>query len=86
MGVRHGGRKKGTPNRTTLSVRQVYEEAFELLGGVKAMVEWAKENQTEFYKLHAKLMPIKTEVTGADGQPIQVITGVPIAPLNGNGH
>jgi hypothetical protein len=30
---------------------------FEELGGVDNLVEWAKYNQTEFYKILARLMP-----------------------------
>ena len=32
-------------------------DAFEELGGVDNLVEWAKCNQTEFYKMLAWLMP-----------------------------
>ena len=87
-GRKTGGRQKGGLNKNTLSIRQVYEDTFENLGGVEAMTEWAKENLTEFYKLHAKLIPVKTELTGPDGQPIQVVTSVPQSkpPTPSNGH
>ena len=75
-GVRLGGRQKGTPNKSTASVRAAFEEAFEKLGGADALVEWAEKEPTEFYKLYAKLIPVKTEVSGIDGSPIQVITSV----------
>lgn len=56
-GERRGGRKKGTPNKLTQSVKQVFEEAFEDMGGAKALVSWGKLNQTDFYKLYARLIP-----------------------------
>lgn len=56
-GERRGGRQKGTPNKLTKAAREVYEEAFEKLGGVPALVTWGKENPTEFYKIHARLIP-----------------------------
>lgn len=56
-GKKTGGRKKGSLNKTTVSVKQVFEEAFDGLGGTKALVKWAKAEPTEFYKLYSKLIP-----------------------------
>jgi hypothetical protein len=47
---------------------------FNGLGGTSAMKEWAKANQTEFYRMYAKLLPL--QVTGENGGPLQVITEV----------
>lgn len=63
------GRPKGVPNKSTAAVKGALTEAFEKLGGVEALVAWGTGNPTDFYKLWAKMMP--TEVTGADGGPIQ---------------
>jgi hypothetical protein len=57
------GRPKGVKNKTTLAMKEaiscVYndlqEDTGEEHGHFKA---WAKENQTEFYKIAAKLIPI----------------------------
>ena len=43
--------------------------AFDDKGGLDAFVAWAKVNETEFYKLWAKLLPV--QVTGRDHGPIQ---------------
>lgn len=67
-GVKTGGRKKGTPNKLSLSVKESVMQTFVALGGDKGMADWAKDNQTEFYKIFAKLLP--TEVTGPDGGDI----------------
>lgn len=64
-GERRGGRKKGTPNKVTASVKGALNDAFGQIGGVPSLVAWGKENQGEFYKLWSKLVP--TEVTGPDG-------------------
>ena len=55
-----GGRKKGVPNKVTTSMRQVWLDAFDRLGGVDALVRWGSkpENETEFYKLSSKLIPL----------------------------
>ena len=56
-----GGRQKGTPNKSTAVAKQALELAFDGIGGVPALIKWAKENQTEFYKLFAKLLPLQVE-------------------------
>ncbi len=67
-GKKTGGRRPGSPNRITLSVKQALIEAFEKRGGVKSLLEWADTEPTEFYKLWAKMLP--TEISGTDGKPI----------------
>jgi hypothetical protein len=64
------GRKKGAVNKTTASVKAALCEAFDKRGGVPALLNWAKDEPTEFYKLWAKMLP--TEVTGPDGTPVPV--------------
>jgi len=41
---------------------------FTRLGGTAAMAEWARRNQTEFYRLYARLIPTEstTEITQRD--------------------
>lgn len=64
-GERRGGRQKGTPNKTTIEVKEALIAAFDEMGGVKSLVKWGYENQTEFYKLWAKVMPTQLTVSGA---------------------
>lgn len=73
-----GGRQAGTPNKITRTVRQRFEETFEKLqNDDKAKLDtWAKANQTEFYKLAAKLIPVDMAVQGAI--TLNVVTGVPV--------
>lgn len=65
---RYGGRQKGTPNKTTASVKAALVAAFDELGGTGNLVAWAKENPTEFFKLWAKLLPTEVKLDG----PVQV--------------
>lgn len=65
-----GGRKKGTPNKITLSIKQAVIDTFGKLGAVAHMTNWAKLQPSEFYRLAARLIP--TEVTGAAGGPVQL--------------
>lgn len=58
-GERRGGRKAGTPNKLTKSVKEAFEQAFNAMQeepGVK-LGDWGKTNPTEFYKLAARLIP-----------------------------
>jgi hypothetical protein len=53
----------GKPVRKELNRRRVvsaFMDAFELMGGTDALIDWAtrsNDNQTNFYKLYARLMP-----------------------------
>lgn len=70
------GRPKGVPNKVSTSMKQAIADAFEQLGGTNRMVQWAMEDPkhlTEFYKLAARLIPVETNVSGANGGPIQTV-------------
>lgn len=56
-GERRGGRKKGTPNKATASVKEALTAAFDGMGGAGQLQTWATANPTEFYKLWAKMLP-----------------------------
>lgn len=70
-GRKTGGRRKGTPNKTTASVKAAFEEAFDRMGGVDALVSWAASDPGEFFKLYSKLLPIQLRAdlnhNGLDG-------------------
>jgi hypothetical protein len=63
------GRPKGVPNKTTQAVKDLITQAFEEKGGLEAFVAWARKNETEFYKIWSKLLPV--QLTGRDQGPIQ---------------
>ena len=50
------GRPVGSKNKFT-TLKAAFIDAFEEIGGVDNLVEWARCNQTEFYKMLARLMP-----------------------------
>lgn len=72
-GERRGGRQKGTPNKTTVAVKEALEAAFQGIGGVPRLQAWAEKEPGEFYKLWVKTLPqqIKNEHTGPGGGPIE---------------
>jgi hypothetical protein len=71
-GVKTGGRGKGTPNKTTKMVKEVFATVFdEIQEDKKANLKsWAKENPTEFYKLASKLIPV--QVGGDPENPLNL--------------
>ncbi len=75
-GNNHGkGRKAGSKNRLTNDVRQVFHKVYDEMGaderdektgepltGHQAMLKWAQENKTEFYRLYGKMIPATAEL------------------------
>lgn len=89
---RIGGRSKGTPNKTTKSVKEAIEIAAEGLGGAQRLIDWAKEdpsNERIFWgTIYPKLLPL--QVTGENGGAMRFEVVAPwltenIAKRNG-GH
>lgn len=69
-GEHRGGRQKGTPNKTTATMKQAIAAVYEKLQRDHARKEktaddhghfakWAQEHPTEFYKIAAKLLPLQ---------------------------
>jgi hypothetical protein len=56
-GRKTGGRKKGTPNKTTADVREALLFAFDGIGGVPKLIEWGARHPGDFYRLWARLAP-----------------------------
>lgn len=62
QGQKTGGRVAGTPNKTTVAVKDAMEHVYATLQKDSGkthghFTEWAEGNPTEFYKLYAKLLP-----------------------------
>lgn len=68
---RIGGRAKGSRNHISQSAKEAFQKAFDGLGGAEALCEWAKTNQTDFYKLYSKLIPV--DVTSGEEKIIPQI-------------
>lgn len=64
------GRPAGAKNKFPVAAKEAFSIAFEGLGGVPALIEWGKKNQTDYYRLFSKLIPAETQLTGKDGGPL----------------
>lgn len=73
-GKKTGGRVKGTQNKVTTAFKEAVLEAFHQMGGAAALLTWGRDNQTEFYKIAARLIPVESAVkmTDGNGGPVQV--------------
>jgi|TARA_R110002051_G_scaffold29756_2_gene69212 hypothetical protein len=56
-GKKYGGRKKGTPNRTTGDMKAAILEAFERAGGADYLTMLAADEPRTFVTLLAKILP-----------------------------
>lgn len=66
-----GGRKKGTPNKTTALLKDAILEAAQKAGDKGGMVGYlekqAHDNPPAFMSLLGKVLPMQVEGTGDDG-------------------
>jgi hypothetical protein len=69
--LKTGGRRPGSVNKITRSFREALHRAFENIGGVEALTEWAKANPGEFFKICARLIPV--EICAPNGSGITVV-------------
>ena len=77
-----GGRKKGVPNKLTLSIKQAIEEAFNGVGGAAYLMEQAQQNPQAFLTLLGKIIPaqVQADVT-SNGKSIADMQAAVIAAL-----
>ena len=73
------GRPLGSKNRLGQEAKYALALAFEGIGGVPALIEWAKDNREAFYRLYSKLIPVELNGTGDGGRIEIVITSADAA-------
>jgi hypothetical protein len=66
-------------DRETVSV--ALHSAFELVGGVPSLINWAATNPKDFYALWSRLLPSNTE-TPVGGTTINFVSPIPQNPLD----
>ena len=72
------GRKKGSPNKITSSVKDMILQALSEAGGVEYLKEQAVKNPTAFMTLLGKILPM--QIAGEDQGPIQISWADHISP------
>ena len=79
---RTGGRKAGTPNKLTRTIKEAIEAAFDEVGGPKYLARMANEQPAAFMTLLGKVLPTQVDAK-VDMQPGYVFK---IETVEGNGE
>ena len=74
------GRQKGSQNKFTADMKQVFLNVFERLGGEEWLWEFANNDPKTFVMILAKLLPNNVNLGDANGEPITIT----IRGYNGN--
>lgn len=69
-----GGSRKGKPNKFTADVKAMIVDALNMAGGVNYLRVQAHDNPAAFLSLVGKVLPL--QVSGTDGGPIIIVTGI----------
>jgi hypothetical protein len=69
--MRKGGRKKGTPNKITSSLREMIQTALSEEGGVSYLRRIARDEPVAFCGLLGRILPLQVE---ASKEPLVIIT------------
>ena len=72
-GQKTGGRQVGTPNKVTTVFKDAVRTVYEDIGGHTAFAAWAKKNQTDFYKIAARLIPTETASNSDDNITVEIV-------------
>ncbi len=65
-GERRGGRKKGTPNHTTTTLKDMILAALAEVGGQAYLAEQASKNANAFMTLVGRVLPLQVKEGGAE--------------------
>jgi hypothetical protein len=74
QGVKTGGRKAGTPNKTSAELKAAILRALDAAGGDEYLIKVAQDDPRTFCTLVGKILP--TAHTGEDGGPVKVAKAV----------
>ena len=67
-----GGRLPGVSNKLTGAFRDAVRHVYTGLGGHANFLVWAKDNQTEFYRIASRLIPGEMQ-EGGKGETVNII-------------
>lgn len=71
-----GGRKKGSTNKVTTTIKDAVLDAFWELGGAKWLIETAREQPQLMVQLLGKVIPTGVQVSGDPQSPVVTRTEV----------
>lgn len=73
-GKRFAGRAKGTPNKTTATIKEAILWSFEKVGAGQYLLKVAQDDPKTYCTLLAKILPaeVAATITGQDGGPVAI--------------
>ena len=79
------GKRLAVPRTKDFSRKQVVEAfatAFELVGGIPRLALWAHHNESDFYKLYARLLPSQASSALGESNELIIKHVLPRGPLD----
>lgn len=73
-------RPLGAKNKIPTAAKDNIQAVFIRLGGTAAMANWAENNQTEFYKIYARMLPVEGPGKGGSHVLHHVIEQIIVDP------
>jgi hypothetical protein len=70
---KHGGRKKGTPNKLTGELKDMVLSALDQAGGIEYLKARAVDNPTAFLTLVGKVLPLQVKGSGEGGEIVHKV-------------
>lgn len=67
---------------TRKDVVNAFQSAFDLIGGVPRLALWGNANETEFYKLYARLLPSQASSALGESNTLRIEMAVRPGPLD----
>jgi hypothetical protein len=68
------GRPRGSKNKFGVTIKEMFLESLDMLGGAEYLAWLGKKNPAAYAGLVGRVLPM--QITGSDGGPVMVITGV----------
>lgn len=70
----NAGKKKGQTHEKTRKAHEAIALAFDGIGGVDALTEWARGNPDAFYeRVWPKIIPVQVNHGGDEENPVKVV-------------
>jgi hypothetical protein len=70
------------PHFTRKDVVQSFQSAFELIGGIPRLAIWANNNETDFFKLYARLLPSQASSSLGEANVMRIEMAIKPGPLD----
>jgi hypothetical protein len=70
------------PNFTRKDVVDAFSSAFQLIGGVPRLALWANDNESDFFKLYARLLPSQSSSALGEANTLKIEMAIKPGPLD----